>query len=47
MPEEGVVNTTYLSEAKALIEGMSAKGIFTLVDMHQATKHAYTLCVCV
>eukprot|EP00618_Florenciella_parvula_P019064 CAMPEP_0119520814 /NCGR_PEP_ID=MMETSP1344-20130328/36723_1 /TAXON_ID=236787 /ORGANISM="Florenciella parvula, Strain CCMP2471" /LENGTH=227 /DNA_ID=CAMNT_0007558739 /DNA_START=56 /DNA_END=736 /DNA_ORIENTATION=- len=34
-PSKGVVNTTYLGEIKTMIESMAAKGIYTLVDMHQ------------
>ena len=32
---KGVVNTTYLGEIKTMIESLAAKGVYTLVDMHQ------------
>jgi endoglycosylceramidase len=35
MPEEGVVNMTYLADVKTMIETLASKGIYTLVDAHQ------------
>lgn len=35
MPQEGWVNATYLRTARSFVRALAARGIYTLVDMHQ------------
>ena len=35
VPQEGVINTTYLGIVSRLVRTLSDAGIYTLVDMHQ------------
>ena len=42
MPAEGVVNATYLSLAREMIEALAEFGVATIVDLHQDVLSPYT-----